>query len=67
MLNNNHTVAEISQRFQRVNQLIVITLMETDRRLVEYINNSAQSRTDLTGQSNSLLHRRKVCLPVDPR
>ena len=62
MLYNNHTVAKISQRFQRVNQLIVITLMETDRRLVEYINNSAQSQTDLTGQSNSLRFTAGKCV-----
>ena len=50
----NHGVADIAQFEQRVEQLVVVALMQADRWFVENIQHAHQSRSDLGRQSDSL-------------
>ena len=39
---------------ERLDQAIIVTLMESDRRLIQNVKNTGQPGTDLRGQSNPL-------------
>ena len=40
--------------FERAEKRVIVTRMEADARLVENVENTAQARADLRGQSNAL-------------
>src|SRR5579872_6911911 len=54
MLDDEHRVSQIAQVFQRVQQPVIISMMESDRGLIEYIKHSAQFRSNLRRKSNTL-------------
>src|ERR1700683_2413114 len=54
VLDDEHSVAKIAQRFERADEAIVITRVESDGRLVENVENAAEARTNLRGETNSL-------------
>ena len=54
MLDDDQGVSEISQIFQRVQKLVIITLMETDTGFVQNVGNSHQAGSDLGRESDSL-------------
>ena len=54
MFNNNQCISQIFQIHQRPQKLIIVSLMQTDTRLVKNIGNTHQSGTDLGCQTNSL-------------
>ena len=43
MLDHEHGVAEIAQRFQRLQQALVVAMMQADGRLVEDVEDTAQA------------------------
>jgi hypothetical protein len=62
VFDDEHRVAQIAQPFQRLNQTVVVALMEADGGLVENIENAAQLRSNLGGQPNALpFAARKRC------
>ena len=54
VFDNNHRVAQITQPSQRVDEPAVITLVQTDRRLVKHVQGAHQTRTNLTCKPNAL-------------
>src|SRR5262249_7703847 len=49
-----HSVAEIPERRERVQQASIVARMQTDRRLVQNIQHAAQLRSNLRRQTNAL-------------
>jgi hypothetical protein len=47
-------VAEIAKLFEGLDQARVVTLMKTDGRFVEYVENAAQPGSDLSSQADAL-------------
>jgi len=47
VFNDEHRVAQISQANQCLDQALVVTLMQTNRRLIEDIEHADQTATDL--------------------
>ena len=54
VLDHQHRVAQIAQRFERAEQPAVVARMQPDRRLVEHVEHAAQPRADLRRQANPL-------------
>ena len=54
MLDHQHTVANVAQMFQGVDQSVVVALVQTDAGLVQHIHDACQARADLRGQANAL-------------
>ena len=54
VLDNDHGIANIAKVFKSVDQSDIISLMQADARLIEYIANTNQGRAYLCGQSNPL-------------
>ena len=61
MFNNNHCVAKITESKQRLNQTPVVTLMQTNTRLIQHIQGSYKSRTNLTRKTDSLSFTARKC------
>ena len=54
VLDDEDGVAEVAQVFERVDQALVVALMQADGRLVEYVEDAAKARTDLRGEADAL-------------
>ena len=54
VLHHQHGVAQIAQRFQRLQQAVVIAMVQADRRLVEHVEHAAQLGADLRRQPDAL-------------
>ena len=54
VFHDDHTVSEIPKMFQRFQQLIVISLVQSDTRLIKDIGNPHKSGADLGRQTDSL-------------
>ena len=54
VLHDNHGVAEIAEPFHRVEQLVIIPLMQTDARLVKNVAHPHQAGADLRRKSDPL-------------
>jgi hypothetical protein len=54
VFDNKYGVAQIAKLFECLDEARVVTLMKADGRLVEYVENSAQSRSDLRRQADAL-------------
>ncbi len=54
MLDDDHRVAEIPQSPQRIEQAGVITLVQTDGRLIEHVQHTREARADLRCEANTL-------------
>ena len=54
MLNHDKRVAEVAQIFKRCQKLVVVALMKSYARLVEYIQNARESRAYLRCKAYSL-------------
>ena len=54
MFDDDNGIADIAQALERLDQALVITLMKTDRRLVQNIEHAHETRADLRCQSNTL-------------
>ena len=54
VLDHDHGVALVAEIEQAVQQLVVVTGMQPDRRFVENVQHPHQSAANLTGQSNAL-------------
>ena len=62
VLDHEHRVAEIAQAHQRVDQALVVALMQADRRLVEHVEHTDETAADLRRQSGcAALRRRRAC------
>jgi len=54
MFNDDDGIAEVPQFLQGIDQFPVIALVETDTRLIEYVQDTGQSRADLGCQPYAL-------------
>ena len=54
MLDHDHRVAEIAQAPQRLQQALVVALVQADRRLVQHVEHAGEARADLRGQADAL-------------
>ena len=54
MLHHDNRIARIAQRFERVDELHVVPLVQSDARLVENVQNIDQFRTYLRGEPYAL-------------
>ena len=54
VLDHQHRVAEIAQRRERIQQTLIVSRMQTDRRFVQNVKHAAKLRSDLRRQSNAL-------------
>ena len=54
MFHHDDRVVEVAQLFERLDEPVVVTLVQTDAWLVEDIQHVDQLRTDLCGQSYAL-------------
>ncbi len=54
MLDHQHRVAEIAQARERLQQPVVVALMQADRRLVEHVEHAGQAGADLGGEADAL-------------
>ena len=54
VLDHEHGVAEVAKPLERLDQLLVVALMQADRRLVQDVQHADQRRTDLRRQPDPL-------------
>ena len=54
VLDDQHGVAQVAQFFQRLDEAVVVALMQADGGLVENVEHAAQPRADLRGQPDAL-------------
>ena len=54
VFHHNERVPQVPQLFQGRNELVVVLLLKTDAGLIEDVEDSGQSRTDLGGEPNAL-------------
>ena len=54
VLDDDHRVADVAQRLQRLEQLAVVALMKADRRLVQNVDHARELGADLRGQADAL-------------
>ena len=54
VLDDEDGVAEVAQADERVDQPMVVALVQADRRLVEHVQHADQTRADLAGQPDAL-------------
>ena len=54
VLDHEHGVAEVAQAHQRLDEPLVVALVQADRRLVEHVEHADQAAADLRGQPDAL-------------
>ena len=54
VLDHDHGVAEVAQAPQRLQQALVVALVQADRRLVEHVEHAGQAGADLRGEADAL-------------
>ncbi len=54
VLDHQHRVAEVAQAGQRLQQAVVVALVQADRRLVQHIEHAGEARADLGGEPDAL-------------
>jgi hypothetical protein len=54
VLDDDHRVADVAQVLERLQQAVVVALVQADRRLVEHVHDAGQPGTDLRGQADAL-------------
>ena len=54
VLHNQHCVAKVAQLFERLNQAVVVALMQPDGGLVQNIKHAAESRSNLCSKTDAL-------------
>lgn len=54
MFDDDNGIADIAQALERLDQALVVTLMKTDRGLIQNIEHAHETRADLRCQANTL-------------
>ena len=54
MFHHDHAVAHVAQSLQRIQQPVVIALVQADGWLVQHIHHAGQAGADLAGQADAL-------------
>ena len=54
VLDDDHRVAEVAQPHHRVDEALVVALVQADRRLVEHVEHADQAAADLRRQPDAL-------------
>ena len=61
MLNDDQRIAQISQILQRLQQLVIVSLMQTDTRFIQNVSYSNKPGSYLCCQSNTLCFTTGQC------
>ena len=61
VLHHDQGVAQIAQLDQRVEQAVVITLVQADARLIEHVEHAGETSADLGGQTDALGFTAREC------
>ena len=54
MLDHNHSVAQVAEALQRIQQAALVSIVQPDARLVQHVQHTRQAAADLRGQANPL-------------
>src|ERR1700692_3711498 len=54
MLDDQHGVAQVAQRLQRLQQLFIVARVQANRGLVEHVEHAAKPGADLRGKAEGL-------------
>ena len=54
MLHDDQRIAEIAQMLERVEQLVIVSLVQSDTRLVQNVGDSDETGTDLCRKTDTL-------------
>ena len=54
VLDDDHGVAEVAQTYERLDEPVVVALVQTDGRLVEHVEHADQAGADLGGEPDAL-------------
>ncbi len=54
VFDHDHGVAEVAQMGERVEQALIVALVQADRGLVEHVHHADQAGADLAGQPDTL-------------
>jgi hypothetical protein len=54
VFDDEHGVAHVAQVLQRLQQAVVVALVQADRGLVEHVHDAGQPGADLRGQADAL-------------
>ena len=54
MFNHNHRIAEIAEAPQRGEEPAIVTLVQSDARLVQHVEHTGESGADLGGKPDAL-------------
>ena len=54
VLDDDHGVADVAQLLERLQQAVVVALVQADRRLVEDVHDAGEAGADLRGQPDAL-------------
>ena len=54
VFDDDEGIAQVAQVAQGVEELVIVPLMEADRRFIEDVEDADQARSDLSGQANAL-------------
>ncbi|MNF13846.1 hypothetical protein D3C80_2158320 [compost metagenome] len=54
MFNDDNRIADITQVLQRFEKPGIVALMQADRRFVEHVKHTGQTRADLRGKPDAL-------------
>ena len=63
VLDHEHGVAEVAQAHQRVDEPVVVALVQADRRLVEHVEHADEARADLATPAGCAGPRRRPAWP----
>src|SRR3569833_2411582 len=62
VFDHDHGVAEAAQVFERVEQALIVALVQADRRLVEHVHHADQAGADLARKTNALRLAARQCV-----
>ncbi len=54
MLDDDHCIADVAQVLQRVEQAVVVALMQADGGFVQHVEHAGEARADLRGEPDAL-------------
>ena len=61
VLNHQHGIAEVAEFFKRLQQTAVVAMVQSDGRLIQHVEDSAQLRSDLRSQADALAFAAGKC------
>jgi len=54
VLDDDHRIADVAQLLERLQQAVVVALVQADRRLIEHVHDAGEAGADLRGEADAL-------------